>query len=136
MSNNGAGCPAGVDPTVDSQIIACALDLDLKNAPSYKTSLGVLYSFPWYRGDLSFSGDMNFEDETWSLVANSPAHARIDFDAILNARIKYEDERGWSIAVFGRNLTDEEYYRASSASSFTTYASPPLEYGIEIGAEF
>ncbi|MEC7289219.1 MAG: TonB-dependent receptor [Pseudomonadota bacterium] len=136
LSNNGAGCPAGVDPTVDSQIIACALDLDLKNAPSYKTSLGVLYSFPWYRGDLSFSGDMNFEDETWSLVANSPAHARIDFDAILNARIKYEDERGWSIAVFGRNLTDEEYYRASSASSFTTYASPPLEYGIEIGAEF
>lgn len=136
LSNNGAGCPAGVDPTVDSQIIACALDLDLKNAPSYKTSLGVLYSFPWYRGDLSFSGDMNFEDETWSLVANSPAHARIDFDAILNARIKYEDERGWSIAVFGRNLTDEKYYRASSASSFTTYASPPLEYGIEIGAEF
>lgn len=136
LSNNGAGCPAGVDPAVDSQIIACALDLDLKNAPSYKTSLGVLYSFPWYRGDLSFSGDMNFEDETWSLVANSPAHARIDFDAILNARIKYEDERGWSIAVFGRNLTDEKYYRASSASSFTTYASPPLEYGIEIGAEF
>lgn len=136
LSNNGAGCPAGVDPSVDSQVIACALDLDLKNAPSYKTSLGALYSFPWWQGELSFAGDMSFEDETWSLVANSPAHARIDFDAILNARVKYQDDRGWSIAVFGRNLSDEEYYRASSASSFTTYASPPLEYGIEIGAEF
>ncbi len=136
LSNNGAGCPAGVDPTNDSQIIGCALGLDLKNAPAYKATIGALYTQPVYQGELIISGDASFEDDSWSLVANSPAHAFIEIDTLINARVKYADERGWSVAVFGRNLTDEEYYRASSASSFTTYASPPLEYGVELGVEF
>eukprot|EP00903_Cladosiphon_okamuranus_P003401 g3399.t1 len=136
LSNNGAGCPAGVDPTNDAQIINCALGLDLKNAPEYKATIGVLYTEPVYQGELIVSADASFEDDSWSLVANSPAHAFIEIDTLVNARVKYADDRGWSVAVFGRNLTDEEYYRASSASSFTTYASPPLEYGIELGVEF
>ncbi|MEM7327617.1 MAG: TonB-dependent receptor [Pseudomonadota bacterium] len=136
LSNNGAGCPAGVDATNDAQIIGCALGLDLKNAPEYKATLGALYTQPVYQGELIVSADASFEDDSWSLVANSPAHAFIEIDTLVNARVKYADDRGWSVAVFGRNLTDEEYYRASSASSFTTYASPPLEYGVELGVEF
>lgn len=136
LSNNGAGCPAGVDPTNDAQVISCALGLDLKNAPEYKATIGALYTQPVYQGELIISADASFEDDSWSLVANSPAHAFIEIDTLINARVKYADDRGWSVAVFGRNLTDEEYYRASSASSFTTYASPPLEYGIELSAEF
>lgn len=136
LSNNGAGCPAGTDPSVDAEAISCALGLDLKNAPEYKATLGVLYTQPVYQGELILSADASFEDDSWSLVANSPAHAFIEIDTLVNARLKYADERGWSVAVFGRNLTDEEYYRASSASSFTAYASPPLEYGVELGVEF
>ena len=136
LTNNGAGCPAGTDPTNDAQIISCALGLDLKNAPEYKATLGALYTQPLYQGELILSADASFEDDSWSLVANSPAHAFIEIDTLINARVKYADERGWSVAVFGRNLTDEEYYRASSAGSFSTYASPPLEYGIELSAEF
>lgn len=136
LTNNGAGCPAGVDPTMDTQIINCALGLDLKNAPEYKATIGALYTRPLHNGELIVSADASFEDDSWSLVANSPAHAFIEIDTLINARAKYADDNGWSIAVFGRNLTDEEYYRASSAGSFTTYASPPLEYGIEVGFEF
>lgn len=136
LSNNGAGCPAGVDPTDDAQIINCALGLDLKNAPEYKATIGALYTQPVHQGELIISADASFEDDSWSLVANSPAHAFIEIDTLVNARVKYADDRGWSVAVFGRNLTDEEYYRASSASSFTAYASPPLEYGVELGVEF
>lgn len=136
LSNNGAGCPAGVDPANDAQVISCALGLNLKNAPEYKATIGALYTQPVYQGELIVSADASFEDDSWSLVANSPAHAFIEIDTLINARVKYADDRGWSVAVFGRNLTDEEYYRASSASSFTTYASPPLEYGIELSAEF
>lgn len=135
LINPVSGC-AGVDPSVDAEVIPCALGLDLKNAPSYKTTLGALYTTPFHKGELILTGDVAFEDESWSLVANAPAHARIDFDAIVNGRIKYQDDRGWSVALFGRNLSDVEYYRASSATAITTYASPPLEYGIEIGAEF
>ena len=136
LTNNGAGCPAGIDPTNDTAIIDCALGLDLKNAPGYKATIGALYTQPVYNGELIVSADASFEDDSWSLVANSPAHAFIEIDTLINARVKYADDRGWSVAVFGRNLTDEEYYRAASASSFTTYASPPLEYGIEVGVEF
>ncbi len=136
LTNNGAGCPTGTDPTNDPDIISCALGLDLKNAPEYKATLGALYTQPIYQGELIVSADASFEDDSWSLVANSPPHAFIEIDTLINARLKYADERGWSIAVFGRNLTDEEYYRASSASSFTTYASPPAEYGVELGVEF
>ncbi|MBO6696649.1 MAG: TonB-dependent receptor [Henriciella sp.] len=112
------------------------MGLDLKNAPEYKLTLGALYTQPIFNGEMIFSADASWEDDTWSLVANAPAHAFIEIDTLYNARLKYEDDRGWSVALFGRNLTDEAYYRATSASSFTTYASPPYEYGIEFGAEF
>ncbi|MCR9196413.1 MAG: TonB-dependent receptor, partial [Hyphomonas sp.] len=135
LANPVEGC-AGVDPSVDAEIIQCALGLDLKNAPEFKLTLGALYTQPMFNGELIFSADASWEDDSWSLVANAPAHAFIEIDTLYNARMKYEDDRGWSVALFGRNLSDEAYYRASSATALTTYASPPYEYGIEFGAEF
>lgn len=136
LTNNGAGCPPGVDPANDQEIIECALGLDLKNAPDYKATIGALYTQPVWNGELIASADASFEDDTWSLVANSPPHAFIEVDTLINARIKYEDDAGWSVALWGKNLTDEEYYRASSASFFTAYASEPLTYGIDLGYRF
>lgn len=135
LANPVAGC-AGVDPAVDAEIIQCALGLDLKNAPEYKATIGALYTQPIYQGELIFSADASFEDDSWSLVANAPAQAFIEIDTLINGRVKYQDDRGWSVALWGRNLTDEEYYRASSGTALTTYASPPLEYGIELGVQF
>jgi iron complex outermembrane recepter protein len=136
LTNNGAGCPAGTVPTNEPQIIACALNLDLKNAPEYKATIGALYTRVLTNGELIFSGDVGFEDEAWSLVANSPPHALVDGPTLANARLKYESNAGWSIAIWGKNLTDEEYYRAASAGSFTTYPSDPLTYGIDLGYKF
>ncbi|MFN7053969.1 TonB-dependent receptor [Hyphomonas sp.] len=136
LTNNGAGCPAGTNAADNAQIIACALGLELKNAPEYKATLGMLYTRPLANGELVFSGDVSFEDDTWSLVANSPPHALTRGPTLLNARIKYESLAGWSVALWGKNLTDEEYWRAASAGSFTTYASEPLTYGIDIGWKF
>jgi len=136
LTNNGAGCPAGTVAANNPQIIACALGLELKNAPEYKATLGALYQRPFAGGELVFSGDVSFEDDTWSLVANSPAHALIDVPTLANARVRYISDAGWTLAVWGKNLTDEEYYRASSAGSFTTYASEPLTFGVDLGYKF
>jgi iron complex outermembrane recepter protein len=136
LTNNGAGCPAGIVASNNSQIIACALGLELKNAPEYKATLGVLYQRPFAGGELVFSGDVSFEDETWSLVANSPAHALVDVPTLANARVRYVSDAGWTVAVWGKNLTDEAYYRATSAGSFTTYASEPLTFGVDLGYRF
>ncbi len=136
LTNNGAGCPAGTNAADNAQIIACARNLELKNAPEYKATIGALYTLPFQNGELIFSGDISFEDDTWSLVANSPPHALTRGPTLMNARVKYESIQGWSVAAWGKNLTDEEYWRASSANSFTTYASEPMTYGIDLGWKF
>jgi iron complex outermembrane receptor protein len=131
LTNSGASCPGGV------VTIECALDLDLKNAPEYKGLVGASWTFPFAQGNASLRGDVQFEDESWSLVANGPPHALTDVDPLLNLRASYtpSSER-WSVAAWGKNLTDEEYWRAASANSFTAYASAPLTYGVDLTLNF
>ena len=69
-------------------------------------------------------------------MANSPAHALVDVPTLANARVRYVSDAGWTVAVWGKNLTDEAYYRATSAGSFTTYASEPLTFGVDLGYRF
>ena len=79
LANPIAGC-AGLDPAVDAQAIQCALGLELKNAPEFKLTLGALYTKPVFNGEFIFSADARWEDDTWSLVANAPAHAFIEIE--------------------------------------------------------
>jgi len=80
---------------------------------------------------------VQYEDSSWSLVANSPAHALTDPSTLLNLRAGYTPDDGiWNAALWIQNLTDEEYWRSTSAGSFTAYASPPLTWGIDVGVSF
>ncbi|MEM9839259.1 MAG: TonB-dependent receptor [Pseudomonadota bacterium] len=131
LTNSGASCPNG------TVTVECALGLELKNAPEYKGLVGAAYEFAFAGGLVTIRGDLQFEDDSWSLVANGPEHALTDPGLLLNARARYEPLDGdWFVAVWGQNLTDEEYWRAASANSFTAYASPPITYGVEFGVEF
>lgn len=131
LTNSGAACPGGV------VTIECALGLELKNAPSYKGTIGFVYAADVEGGELTLSGDVSFEDESWSLVANGPPHALTNPDPLLNGRIAYApDNARWRVALWGRNLTDEEYGRAATAGSFSVYAAPPLEWGVDLGVSF
>lgn len=130
LTAGGASCPGGV------VTVACALDLELKNAPSYKATVAADYSQPAYNGEISVSGDISFEDSSWSLVANSPPHALAKIPTLLNGRIKYADDNGWSVAVWSKNMLDNEYYRAASGTALTTYASEPLTFGVDLGYTF
>lgn len=134
LTNAGASCPGGVATE------ACALDLELKNAPEYKASVAAVYTHPFAGGDLSFSGDISFEDNTWTLVANNPSLANVDIPTLLNARIKYQPESAaWNIALWSKNLTDEEYYRVGSGgtnAAFGAYAAEPMTWGMDLGVSF
>lgn len=137
LTSAGGLTNAGATPGCGGVVsVQCALALDLKNAPQYKGSIGILYTRSLQNGELILTADAGFEDQSWSLVANSPAHALTDVGTILNARIKYESDNGWSAAVWGKNLSDEHYWRSASASSFTVYASEPITYGIDVGYTF
>ena len=132
LTNQGVPCPGGV-PTVE-----CALGLELKNAPEFSGSLGANYNIPLSGGaDIDIGIDLAFEDDSWSLVANSPDHALTTVDTLVNARIAYTaDANKWQVALWGKNLTDETYARAATGASFTQYAAPPLTWGVDARFRF
>lgn len=132
LTNNGAspGCGGVVS-------IRCAEGLDLKNAPEWKGNIAFIHTLPLAGGELTSSIDFSFEDKSWSLVANSPAHAEVDVDTLINARFAYAPNDGdWKVALWGRNLSDEEYARAATANSFTQYAAEPLTWGVDLEYSF
>jgi len=133
----GPTCSAA-DPTdtaYQQQIIDCALKLDLKNAPEWKALLGFNYDIFTDAGDIFFGADFAYEEDSFGLVANNPGSLsepgfRID------ARVGFEtsDER-WRITLWGKNLTDREYFRAATGLN-QVYASPPLTFGVDVGFRF
>lgn len=131
LTNSGASCPDGI------VTVQCALNLELKNAPSFKGTLGARFETGFANGSLVFNGDIGFEDESWSLVANDPAHALTAPDTIINARMSYSpNSQNWQISLWGKNLTDEEYGRAATAGSFSVYAAEPLTWGVDLDVNF
>ena len=131
LTNQGVPCPGGI-PT-----IACAQGLDLKNAPEWKAAASVLYSHPVPGGDLDLSGNIAWEADSFNLVANSPASAETDVPTLIDARIAYvPDDSFWSLAVWAKNLTDEEYFRAGTATANAVYAAEPATYGVDLGFKF
>ena len=54
----------------------------------------------------------------------------------LDARVGYRTENGrWRITLWGKNLTDREYFRATTSVN-QVYASPPLTVGVDVGFNF
>ena len=126
-----ANCPGGVAS------VECALDLELKNAPEWKANLSALYTQPFAGGDIDISGNIAFEDDSFNLVANAPFSAEVDIPTLINGRIAYRPDNGfWSVALWAKNITDEEYFRAGTATANAVYASEPRTYGVDIGFDF
>ena len=109
----------------------------LKNAPEFKGTIGIVHTTSLAGGFLTSGVDFSFEDNSWNLVANDPPQAKLDVDTLINARIAYEPNNAkWQVALWGRNLTDEEYARAAAAGSFTQYAADPLTWGVDFSYSF
>lgn len=129
-------CPdeAAADAPNQAQV-DCARNFELKNAPSYKGLVGATWSGELFGGLLTATGSVGFEDDSWTLVANSPATAQTDIGSIINARVTYEPfGRPWSIALWSKNLGDDQYYRAASAN--TVYPADPRTFGVDINVQF
>ncbi|MEP3890273.1 MAG: TonB-dependent receptor [Hellea sp.] len=136
LSNNSAGCP-GSTVLAGQALIDCALNLELKNAPDYKANIAAIYTHPIGNGALTFSGDISFEDDSFNLVANSPASAFSNIPTLLNGRIAFSpDDSFWNVSLWAKNITDEEYWRAGTGTGVAVYAAEPATYGVDIGFNF
>ena len=136
LTFNGASiaCPPGTD--TDEEKIACNLGLEIKNAPEFNLGAGAVLRFPVMSNELSLGAHVSYEDKTWNLVANNPITARTDPGVLWNARMAYGDPNGkWEVALWGKNLSDKEYARAS-ISNMTQYAAAPRAYGVDLRYRF
>ena len=119
-------------------MIDCALGLDLKNAPDFKGLIGFVYETDIGSGQLFFGSDIAYEDDTFGLVANVPGTEQSPGTRI-DARIGYRTDR-WRVTLWGKNLTDREYFRANTFNVPTrqnqVFAAPPLTFGVDIGFTF
>ena len=129
-------CPDGAAaPEPNQAQVECARDLELKNAPSYKGLVGASWTRSVFGGVLTVTGDVGFEDDSWTLVANSPETAETDIGAIANARVTYEpNSQPWSVSVWGKNLGDDEFWRAASAN--TVFPADPRTWGLDLDVTF
>jgi iron complex outermembrane receptor protein len=69
----------------------------------------VRYSWPAFGGSLSVQADYGWQDDqNFNLIETPVVHE--DAYGVANARIGYDSEGGkWSVSVWVKNLTDEEY---------------------------
>ncbi|MCH9694087.1 MAG: TonB-dependent receptor [Gammaproteobacteria bacterium] len=85
-------------------------------------------------------GDYLYEDEV-QVVENIPASVASRDVSVLNASFGLETANGWEFAVYGRNLTDDDYLLSAfptvaQTGSFNGYPSPPRTYGLKIKKYF
>ena len=89
------------------------------------------------KGDDSLYGGDSYDFD----FIGSASMRRLQSDSygLLSARISYiPDNADWSVAIWGNNLTDEEYYNEVTANGFalTGNLAPPITYGIDLTYSF
>ncbi|WP_067682663.1 TonB-dependent receptor [Tsuneonella dongtanensis] len=121
--------------TYQQQVIDCALGLSLKNAPEWKALVGFSYNVDMGGGEIFFGADAAYEADSFALVSNTPG-SLVEPGVRIDARAgwKAADDR-WSVTVWGKNLTDREYFRATTSVN-QVYPAPPLTFGVDVGFKF
>lgn len=85
--------------------------LALKNTPEFQGRLGMTYTTPAPKigGTLTLAGDISYTDDYHTSTSNDPV-TLIDGYELANASLSYQTENArWTLAITGRNLTDQEY---------------------------
>ena len=110
---------------------------ELPSAPELNFNLMARYEWQLSMGTLAISADTKFTDDQFFGVNNDPLLAQ-DAYWLSNARIEFAspDDR-WSVAVWARNLADEDYLVAGfDLASFgfdQLVVGAPRTYGLTVG---
>ena len=84
-------------------------EVSIQNTPDYTGSATLGYETPSFGGDLNMSTTVSFRGDSQQFELPSPPIDQPAF-ALLNASAVWTSARGdWSVALHGRNLTDERY---------------------------
>ena len=109
--------------------------------PEWTGSLSASYEFDLGPGSVFPRIDIAYQSESFMDAVNT-ASLKQDAYTLINASLAYRPENGpWEFKVFGKNLTDEEYFVGDFADlPDQGYAEAaigrPLEWGVSLAVEF
>ncbi|QIB66068.1 TonB-dependent receptor [Kineobactrum salinum] len=118
-----------------------SIDNKLPQAPKWTANAGAQYRLGLGQyGSLTLRGDVTFRSRVYNDSFNTPEIVQSSY-TLLNARLTWQSAAGsWRVALFGTNLTDEEYFTsAESVPSFgfrNAVYGRPSEWGVSITREF
>jgi iron complex outermembrane recepter protein len=117
------------DGTPDPDI---AKNLDLAHVPELNYNLSGNYDIHFENGVMTLRGSYTWMDERANDDLNNFV---LDEYALLDASVTYEtDNQNWKLSLFGKNLTNEQWFAQGFVTSFSSYnyLQPPRTYGVEV----
>jgi iron complex outermembrane receptor protein len=110
----------------------------MPRAPRWTGSLALDIHASATRGELFVAPEIFYRSENFVDSANTPLFVQ-PAHTLVNLRAGYRHNDGWSIAAWGRNLTDERVNLGGFAVApllFAVTTSPPPTYGVDLRWEF
>lgn len=128
------GLDFDLDGDQDADDAAFAEDLEFVRVPELTGYLAGTYSWPLASGELALRGSYAYTGEFFNDLRNDPV-IKQDAYGLLDASLTYfNDVHNYRVSLFGRNLTDEEYFEfaANVANIDTvTWGGMPRVFGVE-----
>ena len=108
----------------------------LPRTPEWIFNFVLQYSYPLQAGELYFNTDWNYRDES-----NLFLHRSVEFVQearwLGGLRAGYRSNRGYEVAVVGRNITDEVVVEGGiNFLNLTAFVSEPAYWGLELRTQF
>ncbi|MDB5470078.1 MAG: hypothetical protein JWR84_1638 [Caulobacter sp.] len=126
----------GIDNPTDNS------DLPLAYAPEWSGSFGVTYERNVGIGDVTFNANAVYMDDIYTsgglLNRTSDVQVR-PANTLYDATLSFEADAGWRVALWGKNLTDEEVinntFGLGALGNLRVYQAPRT-FGFEVGYKF
>ena len=107
--------------------------------PEMTYYLALSYEHPIASGTMRYRTSLFHKDEYEGNAMNTSL-AKYREQDLIDAHVQYTSADGsWYVKVFGKNLTEEEYYKVRvpfTATFGVAFTGPPREYGIKLGYNF
>lgn len=116
---------SGIEPTAS-----------FPKTPEWNYNLGLQYAFAAAGGSMIARADYGWTGDFYHDFANSEPSFQEGY-GLLNARLLYAPESDrWDVAVFGTNLTDEEFFESSlflgAVGTTLAVGGRPREWGVTV----
>ena len=110
----------------------------LPSSPRFQFSGDAEYDRPLTQELTGYVGaTVSHHDDTYALLGENPFY-KLPAYTLLDLRAGVLSDRGWTVEVFGRNVTNKYYLTntALSTDALVRYAGFPVTYGVRLTAHY